>query len=1466
MAKAGAKILKILRYIVWIFATIIVTLVFISVMLFETSIGQKTSGAAVARFLTKHYINRFEIEKFSFGVGGLKVLNVSIYDQYDTLMVFVPELRIRYNSVFQNPDNIRFNTIDVTNPIINAKRHKREELFNYEYLVKRLFPIDTINGPPSSRFSSKKIVIRNGIARYCEPQRVPALGLMQYHDFYFTKIHIRLKDFLVAKGKINTQIVSLVATDKSSFTIKKVSGKLLIDGNQINITNMALKAENSELYGSFGFFFESYHDFIDFIPKVEIRSKLVDSRIFVQDLRFFSDQVSTDVQNIFIEGNIMGTVDNMKGNDMVVNFGKDFKYIGSAKLVGLPYIDETFVDLDAVSLYFNFQDILSLVPSLSFPDILLNSGRMHFKGKYTGFVNDFVAYGNLNTKFGNITSDINLKLPAGQAAKYSGNINLKDFDIGSFLNIKQIGKTSFSGSVSGIGFSLDEISATIAGSAPYFDYNNYRYSNLDFDGNIIGKMITGKFKANDPNLNLNFEGTIDLSKEKPEYKFAATFKNTDLKKLNFTKDKIEINCFVDLDIKASNIEDIEGRGLILNSKITTEDNSYVINTMFVQSKPFADKKNLLIKSDLFELSMDGKFVYQDIPALFINNVSHYLDSSLLKPKPVLSSGQVVNFDVNLINAEIVNKVLKTNMTFENNSKIKGSISQNDFGLRINANVPGFKIDKYYFTGILGNVSTKGNLLSVYTSVRQLEESDSVLAQNVNLSAASSKFNTDYSLYLFHPGFSNHLSLAGAMNITNDTIITSLTNSYITTAQNEKWNLSSKEIFINFKPEIQISFLELKNEKHSIRAVGVLSKENEMPLRIILDNTNINNIESYLPFDISMFSGMLNGQMVIFNALGNASFDAAISVNPLYYENQFLGTLVLSSSHNPVSFNTNINGIMYSENMDDIMHVSGYLDLVKKKNIDLTIEVPQTDLTHFSPFFSYLASDVSGEVNGQMRFVGPLSNYKVSGLATVSNAYFTIDYTKTRYHFSDKIEIDEKGIYLKNIIANDNYGNTATIFGSVRHNYFQNFYLNIGVIAKNLHGLNTTSETNEVYYGTAFASGRIDITGPLDNIRMDMQIKSEKNTKVSLIAYDDNTFGNYKFIRFSHGPASYRHSHDNYGVGVVVNLDMEITPDADIEIIFDPVTDDIIRGKGSGNLKFLLDEYGNNNMWGSFFIEDGTYTFKALITRKFTVKKGSSIIWKGDVFEADANIEAVYRIEASVYNLIKDNKNVEDKELYRQTLFPVEAKLLLTGNLFAPSVSLDFDILNTNSLASGQQLIFLNQQVANIKSNEQELNKQVISLLLINSFLPPETGIGGISADNTFNANLGSLFSNQWNQLLSGFSRNLNLKYISNVQVGLNYANEKQYQRELDLLMSGSLFNDRVEFSGSYDIQNVNANFQVNIQPSRTSKWRIKVFNKSDNNIVQKEDINRQGVGLFIKQDFDKWSELFRRKKKDLSLK
>ena len=67
-------------------------------------------------------------------------------------------------------------------------------------------------------------------------------------------------------------------------------------------------------------------------------------------------------------------------------------------------------------------------------------GQITYKGNFTGFINDFVSFGTIQTAIGNVSTDISLKeIPAMDDYNYTGALGLNNFDLGKFYSTESLG-------------------------------------------------------------------------------------------------------------------------------------------------------------------------------------------------------------------------------------------------------------------------------------------------------------------------------------------------------------------------------------------------------------------------------------------------------------------------------------------------------------------------------------------------------------------------------------------------------------------------------------------------------------------------------------------------------------------------------------------------------------------------------------------------------------------------------------------------------------------------------------------------------------------------------------------------------------------------------------------------------------------------------------------------------------------
>ena len=100
------------------------------------------------------------------------------------------------------------------------------------------------------------------------------------------------------------------------------------------------------------------------------------------------------------------------------------------------------------------------------------------------------------------------------------------------------------------------------------------------------------------------------------------------------------------------------------------------------------------------------------------------------------------------------------------------------------------------------------------------------------------------------------------------------------------------------------------------------------------------------------------------------------------------------------------------------------------------------------------------------------------------------------------------------------------------------------------------------------------------------------------------------------------------------------------------------------------------------------------------------------------------------------------------------------------------------------------------SDENELNRQFFSLLLLKSFVTPlqYANSGGVTAGNALAANSSEMLSNRLSSALKGLS--------DFVDIGVNYNPGSQTSSEqMELTMSKQMLNNRLSIDGSFGVNN-----------------------------------------------------------------
>jgi hypothetical protein len=328
-----------------------------------------------------------------------------------------------------------------------------------------------------------------------------------------------------------------------------------------------------------------------------------------------------------------------------------------------------------------------------------------------------------------------------------------------------------------------------------------------------------------------------------------------------------------------------------------------------------------------------------------------------------------------------------------------------------------------------------------------------------------------------------------------------------------------------------------------------------------------------------------------------------------------------------------------------------------------------------------------------------------------------------------------------------------------------------------------------------------------------------------------------------------------GSGMEINLDLQVNPSTEVQLIFDPTVGDVIKANGSGNLNINHNRRGELRITGDYVIDNGDYLFTLgnLLNKQFSVQNGSRIIFNGDIDNADIDIRAIYRLRASLAEIVPSNV-VSSHERVQ-----VECQLNLSGKLFNPKIDLNINLPTVDESTRA----FLRSAT----STEEQMSQQFLYLLVMNSFYPdPNMGLG--NSTNTGTASAAAVTSTE--MLFSQLSNMLS-KISNDFDIGVAYrpgANDMTPE-QLEVALSTQILNNRVILNTNFDVRGANNDPDVNqitgdfeAEVKITERIRFKVFNRYNNPYRGgKPEPYTQGVGIFFRQEFNKFSDLFKRKRK-----
>ncbi|MBP8783197.1 MAG: translocation/assembly module TamB domain-containing protein, partial [Paludibacter sp.] len=319
--------------------------------------------------------------------------------------------------------------------------------------------------------------------------------------------------------------------------------------------------------------------------------------------------------------------------------------------------------------------------------------------------------------------------------------------------------------------------------------------------------------------------------------------------------------------------------------------------------------------------------------------------------------------------------------------------------------------------------------------------------------------------------------------------------------------------------------------------------------------------------------------------------------------------------------------------------------------------------------------------------------------------------------------------------------------------------------------------------------------------------------------------------------------------VKVDLQFEVTPDAQVELLVDPKAGDVISGRGNGNLRVQFDSFSDLKLFGSYVIDEGFYLFtlQTVIRKEFKIDRGSTISWSGDPFEAKVDIRALYSLTAPLGDLLDDVGSTTNRGNV-----PVNCVLQLTDNLMKPNIKFDIDLPSSDE--------GVKQKVRSVINTEESMNRQIASLLFLNRFFTP-TNVGDENTNSGWNQSL-SLLTNTFSSQINGWvQKSLNM---NNLSVGIDVVTQTEsdeykallnYQPNKRIIINGNIGYRNDNIATTTNNSKIIGDFDFEYLLTESGKLRFKAYSHTVDRDLLKEAKSTQGLGLAYKEDFQSVSDM-----------
>lgn len=687
-----------------------------------------------------------------------------------------------------------------------------------------------------------------------------------------------------------------------------------------------------------------------------------------------------------------------------------------------------------------------------------------------------------------------------------------------------------------------------------------------------------------------------------------------------------------------------------------------------------------------------------------------------------------------------------------------------------------------------------------------------------------------------------------------------------------WQVASGNVLVAGK-EIDLQHIGVASGQRSLTVNGRLSPHGTDSVVANLKDMEVAYILDLVNFDDVSFAGSATGRVVLAGTVEDPRIEARLSVPDFLFNDCYMGRSRINGRwDNPTGRLFLDADMRLTEDGSQGTELNGYVG-IKEKALTLNMKAKKTDLRFLCRYVDGIFEDFRGNATGDVKLYGAFKGLDLGGEVT-ADVTARIPVTGVTYQLKNgKLKMEPGAFLFEGFAMDDGRGGKGEVTGALRHTHLKNLRYDFRVEANRLLCYDRQKDDEMPFQCRAVGSGDVHIQGFPGYLQTDINLRPESPTTFVYTLTDTDQVGeNADVFRFHDAEEKLKaavlsqtpvtlipRNTTPSGTEIVLNLLIDANPSAEFKVITDPRSGDAITAYGEGPIRVNFSNRSGFEMYGTYNIVRGTYKFSVqdIIRKDLTLQPGSTLSFTGIPNEGRLNLKAYYTVNGARLSDLNYGAGFSDKNVKVNTV------LHISGQVKAPQVSFDLDL---SGISEDEK-----QMVLRLISTEEDMNRQALYLLGVGRFYTTNTG--GIE-NGSENAGRGQSAAAMRSFLSTTLSAQLNnaisemLGTQSHWTFGTNFSPGTMgwSDMEVDGLLQGRLLNDRLLINGNFGYRerttygsNFVGDFDVRYLLTPRGNISLKAYSETTDRYFTRTSLTTQGVGIALQKDFNRWSELFKRK-------